>query len=92
MSTLTNIPILTDARQATRIGYAEGSSLRKSGGLPDLVNNMRDVYYETPHRAERRKSRHYAAWRQGFDAGYLGQPIPALSQNEGEKNARTLND
>ena len=78
MSTLMNVPILTDPQQANRIGYAEGSSLRKSGGLPNLIDNMRDVYYETPHRHERRLSPHYAAWRQGFDAGYLGQPNPAL--------------
>jgi hypothetical protein len=76
MSTLKAIPALVDPQQACDVGYAEGSALRAKGAKPGLLDGSRDAYYETPHRRERRMSAHYAAWRLGFDAGYLGEPEP----------------
>jgi hypothetical protein len=78
MSTLTRVPELTDPNQAIDVGFAEGKSLRDKGGRPELLDGMRDAYYETPHRQERRQNLHYDAWRSGFDAGYLDQPKPTL--------------
>ena len=78
MSTLTQVPNLIDPQQALDVGFAEGSPLREKGGKPELLNGMRDAYYETPHRHQRRMSPHYDVWRRGFDAGYLGQPKPSL--------------
>ena len=78
MSTLNQVPNLTDPQQALDVGFSEGSPLREQGGRPELLNGMRDAYYETPHRRQRRMSPHYRMWRRGFDAGYLGHPKPSL--------------
>ena len=78
MSTFAQVPNLIDPQQALDVGFAEGSPLREKGGKPELLNNMRDAYYETPYRQERCKSRYYSMWRRGFDAGYLGEPKPSL--------------
>jgi hypothetical protein len=78
MSTLAHVPDLRDPQHALDVGFAEGSPLREKGGKPELLNNMRDTYYETPHRHERSLSPYYPMWRRGFDAGYLGQPKPSL--------------
>jgi hypothetical protein len=87
MSTLTQIADLTDPQQALDVGYAEGSSLRANGAKPALLDQIRDVQYETPHRLQRRRSPHYETWRRGFDAGYLGQDKPPLTSVAGLGNS-----
>ena len=79
MSTFTHIPELTDQQHALDIGYTEGSALCARGAKPKLLEGSRDAYYETPHRRQRTMSAYYAAWRLGFDAGYLGRSKPLLS-------------
>jgi len=72
------LPSLTSAEQALDVGYDEGCRLRRNGGKPEDLSAQRTITYEIPFPVERGvHCRHYASWRRGFDAGYLGQPKPA---------------
>jgi hypothetical protein len=66
-------PTLTTSEQALSVGYEEGCLLRKNGGPPEQLTEQRVLNHELPYPFKRGPgSPFYAAWRRGFDAGYLG--------------------
>ena len=75
---------LTSAAQAVSVGYAEGKELRANTlrkGIPefDLVTEMKLREQQWPDERGHR-CLHNEAWRRGFEAGFLGRPVPPASK------------
>ncbi|HEY6983708.1 hypothetical protein [Reyranella sp.] len=69
-------PFLTSDAQALALGFAEGKKLRRTGALAaQLIDKRQIIEVSLPMRRGPGRP-FYAAWRRGFDAGYLGRRKP----------------
>lgn len=71
---------LTDDQQAINIGFAEGAHLRKGGGKPEHVNGQREMLERGYPNDRGDRNTYHAAWRLGFDAGYLEEGKPTIEK------------
>ena len=64
---------LYSVRQAQVAGFREGILCRQSGNRPAMLDVTRMLRFEDdPEYRRGRHVLHYRAWREAFDAGYLG--------------------
>jgi hypothetical protein len=70
---------LKSDQHAIDIGFAEGAHLRKLGGLREHLNEQRELLERGYPDDRGERNLYHAAWRLGFDAGYLDEEKPTMA-------------